>query len=872
MLALLAALGLLASSAASAQHGLTVRVDAASGAPRLLVNGKPVRARMFFGGPGPAPIRVTAQGTRESFEFVADNDSNGHGTIHFRFGQTPGDVHLDDIRIVEAETGANVIEPEGFEDGPGSFAKSWTFFPPPPRNTVGTITVEPGAGADGSAGLHVSLRKPADGQWPDFHIYHVDNLQIVKGRKYRVSFWAKANPARDLSVALYRPGDVFVRLGAPPGTFESQIKMAAKVGVDFVSFVCDMPWPEPGKPADWTPAEVACQQVLAANPRALLLPRFGCDPPGWWRKAHPDDVMTWENGSQQYHGVVASPRYRHDAAERVAALVEHLEAKFGDHMAGYHPCGQNTGEWFYQSTWESLLNGYAPADAETWRAWLRERYKDDAALRTAWGDPEARIDDAAVPSAAKRRASPAGILRDPATEKPLIDFAEYQQDAMAGLVCDLAHAVRTASKGRKLSVFFYGYLFEFGPIRLGPTTCGHYALRRVLQSPDIDVVCSPISYFDRGVGGSAPLMTAAESVALAGKMWLVEDDTRTNIATGSFPGEVDGAKNLWETNTMLVRNVAQEATRNFATWWMDLGMTGWFNDARMWDEMRRMCAMDSLFLSKRIPFRPQIAAVIDERSMMDTSASAWNVTDPGIYKARRDLARTGAPFGQYLLDDVTAGKVKAKLYVLLNAWRLTAAQRKALLGGTKGGARVWCYAPGYHDGDRVSLDSMRELTGFRLALVQPAKAMATPTAAGRKLGLTVAFGLDAPVTPLFAATDAAPAETLATYADGSAAVALRKQADGWSLFVGAPGLTSELLRAIARKAGVHLYTPTDCNVYANGPIVAVSAAKDGAVTVDIGRTGAIRDALSGAAIGRGPTIRLNLKKGETRVLQVEGGK
>ena len=39
-----------------------------------------------------------------------------------------------------------------------------------------------------------------------------------------------------------------------------------------------------------------------------------------------------------------------------------LEARFGDHVAGYHPCGQNTGEWFYEGTWDSPLSGYAAAD------------------------------------------------------------------------------------------------------------------------------------------------------------------------------------------------------------------------------------------------------------------------------------------------------------------------------------------------------------------------------------------------------------------------------------------------------------------------------------------------------------------------------
>jgi hypothetical protein len=162
---------------------------------------------------------------------------------------------------------------------------------------------------------------------------------------------------------------------------------------------------------------------------------------------------------------------------------------------------------------------------------------------------------------------------------------------------------------------------------------------------------------------------------------------------------------------------------------------------------------------------------------------------------------------------------------------------------------------------------MQELTGFRLVPVSPAKAWATPTDLGKQLGLQTGFGVAGPVTPLFAAADAAPEETLATYPDGTAAVALRRIRGGWSLFAGAPGLTSDLLRLAARKAGVHLYTQTDCNVYANGPIVALHAAQEGPTTLDTGHRGQVRDAINGDLIGSGPRVVLPLKRGETRILR-----
>ncbi|MHB8952666.1 MAG: beta-galactosidase [Pirellulaceae bacterium] len=862
---LVLALGFAWSSLANGVE--TVRVDASSGAPRLVVDGKPVRARMFFGLPGTKPLSADAAGSEISFEFTPTRDEPHAATMHLRFGQRAGTVELDDIRVQDLTTGVDVLASCDFESGNEALTNHWEAWPQGDNNTVGQLQVLPGCGRDGSAGLQVVLRAPAVGGWPDFHLHHRANLTLRKDHRYRVSLWVRANPARELMMAFYRPGNPYVFLGGPSNGYESQIKMAGEAGARFVSFPVYLPWPRPEEQVDWSIVDAQCQQVLAANPQALLLPRISCNAPQWWRAAHPDDDMVWDHGPQFGYPVVASPDYRRDAAERLAALVTHLESKFGGSMAGYHPCGQNTDEWFYQETWGSVLNGYAQGDLQAWRHWLQERYGDDVALRAAWHDPQTSLSTAQIPTPAARRAAPAGVLRDPVTERPVIDFTEFQQQAMADCVCVLARAVRQATQGRKLVVFFYGYLFEFGAVANGPGTAGHYALRRVLDCPDIDVLCSPISYFDRGPGQSAPAMTAAESVALAGKMWLYEDDARTYLSAKD--SGYDRVETLAETNAELLRNTGQCAVRNFATWWMDLGAAGWFDDPRMWAEMKRLSALDDPLLAVPRPFRPDVAAVIDEQSMLRVAAGGAVATLPGVYHVRRPLGRMGTPYGQYLQDDVIGGKVKAKMYVFLTAWCLAPEQRARLLEATRGSTRVWCYAPGYHEPAATSLEAMHELTGFRLARVTPGNALATPTAAGKQLGLTGLLGVEAPINPLFAAQDATPEEILATYADGSAAVALRRTADGVSLFVGPPGLTSELLRLAARTSDVPLFTESDCNVYANGPYLVLHAAQDGPLELNTGTTGAIHDLLDGQVVGQGPQITLAIKKGETRILVLQ---
>jgi hypothetical protein len=726
-------------------HALTVRVDPDHGAPRLVVNGAAVRARMFWGGPGPALIPVGPVLKAANFEFIAD-ESATNGTLHFRFGHKPGEVVLRDIKVTDLD------EQQALAVG------EWITWPPESRNTVGAVQMTNGV-------LNVRLEAPVDGQWPDFHIYHKDNLAIIKGHHYRVTFYARAEPARDLEVVLYRPGKPYVRLGGPPDVFESQIKLAASAGVDFISFNLGVPWPEPGQPVDWTSVDQMCERILKANPQARLLPRLNMNPPPWWCKANPEDVMQWDDGRRD-NAVPASPRYRHDAAERLTALVTHLEEKFGDQIAGYHPSGQNTGEWFYESTWDQPLNGYAPADLVAWKEWLR-----------AHNQPEVP-----VPTPAERRSK--AVFADPL----LVEWAQFQQEAMADCVCSLAHAVRQASGGNKLVVFFYGYLFEFGNVANGPATSGHYALRRVLDCPDIDVLCSPISYFDRGLGQGAPSMTAAESVALAGKMWLNEDDTHTYLATGTPPGSKDHVTTLADSNAELTRNVAQEALRNFGTWWMDLGHKGWFNDPGMWQQMRILNQLDDYFLKHPTPFRPEVAVVIDERSILHIAPGGVRLTRQDIFNIREPLGRMGAPYGQYLLDDVLSGRVSAKLYVLLNGWSLSPAERSQLLRATQNRKRIWCGVP----------------------------------------------------------------ESLA-------------QDDG-ALYVATGGLTSAGLRTAAREAGVHLFTDTDCNVYANGNYLALHASQDGPLTIDIGAVGPVHDLMTDTVVGSGPKLTLPIKRGETRVL------
>jgi hypothetical protein len=74
----------------------------------------------------------------------------------------------------------------------------------------------------------------------------------------------------------------------------------------------------------------------------------------------------------------------------------------------------------------------------------------------------------------------------------------------------------------------------------------------------------------------------------------------------------------------------------------------------------------------------------------------------------------------------------------------------------------------------------------------------------------------------------------------------------------------------------HLFTETDCNVYARDSYLVLHAAQDGPITVKLpAKEGQptlagpwiISDVLTGAVVSRGQKFTLPMNRGETRVLR-----
>ena len=174
--------------------------------------------------------------------------------------------------------------------------------------------------------------------------------------------------------------------------------------------------------------------ALMDDPDAYFMYCIATDnPPKWWCKAHPEEITGYANGTPDFECNVeikniaapsmASKLWMKDVADFQRRMVEWLEASpFASRIFAYRTDYGVHHEWHYYGMTEYMPDNSLPMTI-AFRNWLRENYKDDvSALRRAWHDETVAFETANVPPPADRNRTSAGILRDPAKDRPSVDY------------------------------------------------------------------------------------------------------------------------------------------------------------------------------------------------------------------------------------------------------------------------------------------------------------------------------------------------------------------------------------------------------------------------------------------------------------------
>lgn len=646
---------------------------------------------------------------------------------------------------------------------------------------------------------------------------------------------------------------------------QREIRYAYEAGVRLFTVLAHLPWKSRSGERRFDLLDSILRFVTENAPDALILPRLIFSPPASWVRANPGEMVRYASGEVGDVSLGSRLFWEGEADEALRAAVEHIaQSPYAGNVFGFY---LEHGEWLHE---KGVGYDLSDASVSAFRAWLRARYKNaTVALRAAWHDGGVTFETAQIPS----WPVPAGlgIFLGP-KERRWQDFHQFMSERVAEVIGRLGKAVKEASGGRSAVAVSCGYTLE-----LPRTNSGHLALGDVLASPYVDILTAPFSYSGRVPGGSAPLPLPVESVVLAGKLCILEDDTKTFLASGTTPDSYNPHVPTVEgTRAVHLRNFGAALAHGAGISYMDLWGEGWLDDRETWEFLSGLREIAEQYATRRRNPRtranadPDVAVIVDEQSFFEVRDE--RLLEKLVTAQRDVLLRSGARIGFYLQSDLTRKNFPEtpKLLIFLNAFRIEPAVRAAIRERWQDSGRTlaWVFTPGIRE---ESLSELAETFGMQLRL-QPyaskigtrvfsdAKSPLVDTLRGQKLGEELR------VHPSLTVSDSRT-QVLGEYPTGNPSLAVRKHPRWQTVFLGEPVLSQGLLRGLYRLAGVPIYSADDDVAWVGDAILTLHSAPGGGTTVYLQEEGILHDFVYGETLSRdGRGARLSIPPQGTRLL------
>ena len=519
---------------------------------------------------------------------------------------------------------------------------------------------------------------------------------------------------------------------------------------------------------DFTSLDKQYDDVLAVNSNAVFICMIDLNTPIWLQRQ-----LSLQGHSAECESFTmlscacANPAWRKATGEYLEEVIKHMESRYGDRVKAYLlACGQ-TDEWMDYS------RGVAGRmKTQAWKTWLKTHNKTEVPIPVL-----ERID----------RASFENLIRDPATERDVIDYAEFTGDTVADAILGFVAKTRALIPKQRQIGMFFGYILELTHSRL--VWAGHLEYERLYSSPDIDFFISPGTYGDRPMGGGSGFMVPNGTRRLNGKGFLHEIDHRTptyNCVLDDYVsiGWMVPWKDQAETDAGLKREFSLAIINQTSLWCFDM-WAGVFKTPATMRVVAQSKRLWDTFAALPLKSRAEVALVVDPQSARLVNDQNPLVTQ--IYQATRNkLNRLGAPFEIFSFNDLArADLAQYKVLVFPGLFEITPEKMETLKKYVLNNNRtvVFAYAPGISDGKNLDEARVKDLTGT------PFKTQGVNTV----------------------------------------------KRDGWTaVYVDTyEALTPQALRQASVEAGVTIYCEDAVPVYANERLVSVHMAKGGEKTITL---------------------------------------
>lgn len=647
---------------------------------------------------------------------------------------------------------------------------------------------------------------------------------------------------------------LFALTEAPGGrwTWEERpawnIRQFAERGVKLFEF--DIWMEHMWRPDGTLDIEMAQRQIrgaLAIRPDAAVMLRLHVNAPPWWNERHPEEAVAYANGpldptvpwgirnpierdlERSLRHSLASDRWKQELTDKTREFCQKLaKTPEGDAIYGIHVAAGVYGEWHYYGFMKNDPDT-GPAMTAHFRAWLRAKYKTDAALRAAWRDQNVTLASAAVPGLQDRERTTDGYFRDPVAERRVVDYFQCQHERVTDTFLHFCRVVKESWPRPLIVGGFHGYwLTMFGRMAAG----GHLAIEKALNSPDVDFLCAPQSYDHRHIGQSGPSRGVVESALLHGKLWFDEMDHAPFIEEQK---DADSKVSLANSIGILRRSVAAPFSRGTGMWYYDYGphkASGWWDHKDILGEVRRLHELHEEYFKRPFKRENDVLLVFDTESFYYTGHTKEldPVSSEALDGTTDDLYHSGVAFDMvYLFDLDRVNLAQYKAVIFANAFHLTPRQRELIASKVARNGRhlIWMGAPGFVDGERLNADAVSQTIGLTLARAQGGPATVVVTQPAAK------FGFEKAVQPLFVVRDSAAVVLGRLASSQEPALAKKQLSDATVWFSAVPLRNADVWRYVLRNAGAHIFNESNDVLYHGGGILTVHTLQGGKRTLTL---------------------------------------
>ena len=570
----------------------------------------------------------------------------------------------------------------------------------------------------------------------------------------------------------------------------------------------------PEEKPDFGIVDSEIQTVLLRAPHVNLMLHVSVTDPGpGWREKHPEEGIRDDRGefrilnyrpTPEATGSMASKRWLEDSQARLRELVGHIsEIPGGERVIGVLPCSGITWEWLHWGSARGVMVDYSEHYRRYFAGFLRETYRGDlGALNAAHHSAYRSFDEVPIPRPERRRAADMTEFRTQEKFRPEIDLAR----SLAALITDdirtLCGTIKEASGGRLLTGTYYGYTMYLNAAARAQNS-GHFALTRLLNAPEVDIVMAPSRYSGRQIGGATGFMFPEGSLALHGKLVISEcDDRPINADNGN--GRADtmaGSRAVFE------RALGLQMSAGAVMRWFDFSK-GWvMNDPRLLDvvkALRRYDAESRRSGAGAMPASATAAVFVCERSaaMLNPDSALQMMLLEDGYRA---LAHSGMSFRMFDVDDLAAASADRKLLIFTNCQYLGEAEKAAVRKAVAGRTVIVTSGLGTVADGGLDAGFLREIFGGAFRHVPERRKLSCRTTPEMEKLFGIPAGTEYRTTAecgdIFYPTGAEMVP-LAVTPEGETAVAAVRKDGAWRIFIAHPILPPDLVRSVAERAGL----------------------------------------------------------------------